>query len=122
MTARFRDTAFGQMARLLSGDKLFRYPDEIDLSLWEKSFSRGSPLTSSPQQEQADADCSTKESDMHDLDSRHLSANPVVEDSQEVCLVDWYGPDDPEVSAPKWFPRGQDNVSHTKIPESTKLA
>ena len=88
MTARLRDTAFGQMARLLSGKGLFRYPDEIDLSLWARSISRGSPLTSSPPPEQADADCTTKEFDTQDLDLRHLSANPVVEDGQEVCLVD----------------------------------
>ena len=103
MTARFRDTAFGLIVRFLSGNKFFRYPDEIDLSLWEKSLPRGSPSTSSPSQEQAEADPSTKESDTQDLDSRHRSANHVVEDGQDVCLVDWYGPDDPEVSAPNWF-------------------
>ena len=122
MTARLRDTAFGRMARLLSSKRLFRYLDEIDLSLWEEVPSRSSPLTSSPPQEQADADCTTKECDTQDRDLRHLSANPVVEDGQEVCLVYWYGPDDPEVSAPKCFSCDQDNISHTRVPESTKLA
>lgn len=103
MAARFRDTAFGQIVRFLSGNKLFRYPDEIDPSLWEKSLSRGSPSTSSPSQDHADADSSTKESDTQGLDSRRLSANHAVEDGQNVCLVDWYGPDDLEVSAPNWF-------------------
>ena len=103
MAARFRDTAFGQILRFLSGNKLFRYPDEIDLSLWEKSRPQGSPSTSSPSRGQADADSSTKEFDTQDIDSRHRSANHVVEDGQDVWLVDWYGLDDPEVSAPNWF-------------------
>ena len=102
MAARFRDTAFGQIVRFLSGNKLFRYPDEIDLSLVEKSLPRRSPSTSLPSQEQADAGTAIKESDPQDLESRPLSANHVVEDGHYVGLVDWYGPDDPEVSAPNW--------------------
>lgn len=31
-----RDTAFGQLVRLVSGNKLFQYPEEIDPSIWTR--------------------------------------------------------------------------------------
>lgn len=31
-----RDTAFGQLVRLVSGNKVFQYPEEIDPSIWTR--------------------------------------------------------------------------------------
>ncbi|KAF4622684.1 hypothetical protein G7Y89_g14345 [Cudoniella acicularis] len=75
MTTQFRDTKFGHLARFLSRNKLFQYPDEIDPSLWKM------PL----QQNKASA------------------ITGVVEDGKDIYLVDWYGPDDPE--NPQNWPR-----------------
>lgn len=36
MSATIRDTAFGQLVRLVSGKRLFKYPEEVDPSIWTK--------------------------------------------------------------------------------------
>lgn len=36
MSALIRDSAFGQIVRLLSRKRLFRYPEEVDSSSWQK--------------------------------------------------------------------------------------
>ncbi|KAL9610745.1 MAG: hypothetical protein Q9167_004564 [Letrouitia subvulpina] len=94
MTTQFRDTQFGHLVRFLSGHKLFRYPDEIDPSLWKKSLQQDTSSTSSRSPERPNA--SEKESDTPDGDLRDLNTKHVVEDGKDIHLVDWYGPDDPE--------------------------
>ena len=111
MTTQFRDTQFGHLVRFLSGNKLFRYPDEIDPSLWKQSLQRDTNLTSTRSGAQSSGseqskdtndltNASTKDFDTQNIDSQDLSVNHVVEDGKDIYLVDWYGPDDPEPSAP----------------------
>ncbi|KAL9080494.1 MAG: hypothetical protein Q9157_000728 [Trypethelium eluteriae] len=88
--AQLQTTIFGQLVRLLSGNKLFQYPDEIDPSLWKKSVHQDIGSTSTPTEEEANG--FAKESETQGAASqRH-----VTEDGQEIQLVDWYSPDDPE--------------------------
>lgn len=112
MALQFHTTIFGQLVRLLSGSKLFRYPDEIDPSIWNKSVQRdASPPSTSPG-EQAE---SSKESDTPDV----ALQNHAVEDGRDTLLVSWYGPDDPEVCTPD---DSTDFKSLTQITESPELA
>ncbi|KAI2623985.1 benomyl/methotrexate resistance protein [Hypomontagnella submonticulosa] len=87
MATQIRDTEFGHLVRLLS-QRLLRYPDEIDPSLWKRFLQRNTDSTSTPSGERVN--------DGQGIDLQDLSPNPVVDDGQDVCLVDWYGPDDPE--------------------------
>ncbi|ETS87893.1 hypothetical protein PFICI_01721 [Pestalotiopsis fici W106-1] len=108
MATFFRDTAFGQVVRLLSHRRLLRYPDEIDPLLWKKSL-----------QQHGAAGCSISDPGVESNSAQILSDNeeksPIrdprrqmgliengagpaqaVEDGRDVYLVGWYGPDDPE--------------------------
>ncbi len=90
-----QSTIFGQLMRLLSRGKLFRYPDEVDPSLWKRAVRQDRPDT-------------RKRSDNNN-DPAHGSDKEVLDDSpckqattdngigQDALLVDWYGEDDPEV-------------------------
>ncbi|KAI9658381.1 MAG: hypothetical protein M1821_002514 [Bathelium mastoideum] len=91
VAAQLQTTIFGQLVRLLSGNKLLRYPDEIDPSLWNKSGHQDTGSTSTPTEEQTHG--LAKESDTQGA----ASQNTVTPDGQEIQLVDWYGPDDPEM-------------------------
>ena len=108
MTTQFRNTQFGHLVRFLSGDKLFRYPDEIDPSLWWKSVRRDTRSTLPPSGEQSsisekrsDADDSNDDSstqlEAQEGDEQNQSTNDVSQHSKDVFLVDWYSPTDPEV-------------------------
>lgn len=93
MATQIRETAFGQLTRRLSNNRWFRYPDEVDPTLWEKylrdreSTTEEKHCRSSPSG--ADASSSGPEGPAGD-------GPRSVEDGQDVYLVDWYGPDDPE--------------------------
>ena len=117
MTTQLRDTQFGHLLRFLSGNKLFRYPDEIDPSLWKKSLQRDTTSPSTPSGEQTNA--SAQDFNKQDGDLQDRSGNHVVEDGKDTYLVDWYGPDDPEVSAPIGSMR---QVFLTQTSESPELA
>ena len=117
MTTQLRETQFGHLVRFLSGHKLFRYPDEIDPSLWKNSLQRDTTSTSTWSGEQTNA--STKECDTQDGGLQDRSGSHVVEDGKDIYLVDWYGPDDPEVSAPMGSMR---QAFLTQNPESPELA
>ncbi|OCK74224.1 MFS general substrate transporter [Lepidopterella palustris CBS 459.81] len=94
MATQFRDTQFGHLIRSVSGNKLFRYPDEIDPSLWKKSHQRDKSSTCARSEEQTNA--SSKDFDARDTDLEDVSVNDAVEDGNDIYLIDWYGPDDPE--------------------------
>lgn len=95
MTTQLRDTQFGHLLRSLSGNKLFRYPDEIDPSLWKEFLRRDT--TSTPTREQTNT--SVQDSKTQDGDLQDRNENDIVENGKDIYLVAWYGPDDPEVSA-----------------------
>jgi DHA1 family multidrug resistance protein-like MFS transporter len=91
MTFQFHTTIFGQLVRLLSGGKRFRYPDEVDPFLWKKAVR---------QDTLQHTNASPKES-ANDIQDGQVppKGGLVRKDDQHILLVDWYGPDDPEVSA-----------------------
>jgi len=91
---RLHATIFGQTMRLVSGQKLFQYPDEIDPTVWKKAVQQQD--TSTPVQTNVLAGDSDKEAQNSSSQSQELQADVEKNGSQEVLLVGWYGPDDPE--------------------------
>ncbi|KAE8452318.1 hypothetical protein EG329_001018 [Mollisiaceae sp. DMI_Dod_QoI] len=70
MQTLFRDTIFGQFLRLISSNKLLKYPDELDPALWKQLLPD-------------DGDSSSEK-------------RPDVEREKPFYLVIWYSPNDPE--------------------------
>ncbi len=99
MATQLRDTQIGHLIRLLSGKKLLPYPDEVDSSLWKKSALRPSPLESSqgPQIEKPPNTENPANNPIKDLEAETNGSNRVIENGKDIYLVEWYGPDDPEV-------------------------
>ena len=99
-TQLFRDTQFCHLVRLLSGNKLFRYPDENDPSLWEKSvfWKDTTSGQTEPGQQSSGVGRSEELETWDQIDLRQPSLNHTIEEGKDVYLIDWYGPDDPEVS------------------------
>lgn len=94
MEGLIRDTVFGYSLRLVSGNRLLKYPDEVNHSLWRHGI-----------EEDAIVD-SEKSSNGEEVKSIHL--------------VTWYGPEDPEVCPPStMIPNGLGKL--TNFSESTKL-
>lgn len=90
MAFRFHTTTFGQLVRLLSRNKVFQYPDEIDPLLWKRLFR---------QDALEHMDGSGREPSKNETTEDGIPQNTAFHDGeQEVLLVEWYGPDDPEVS------------------------
>lgn len=105
MTTQFRNTQFGHLVRFLSGNKLFRCPDEIDPSLWKKSLQRDATSISTRSGKQSGGSEKSKDpNDSTHASTKGFDAQDVNLQDQsvgkDIYLVDWYGPDDPEVSAP----------------------
>lgn len=90
MSFQFHTTTFGQLVRLLSGNRVLRYPDEIDPVLW-KRFLRQDTLEHT--------NVSGREPSKDEVAEDGIPQNTVLrDDDQEILLVEWYGQDDPEVS------------------------
>ncbi|KAM0523086.1 hypothetical protein ACHAPE_001578, partial [Trichoderma viride] len=88
MAFQFHTTTFGQLVRLLSGNKVFQYPDEIDPFLWKRFLHQDASEHmngpgQSPSKNEATEDGVLENNILHDGE-------------QEILLVEWYGPDDPE--------------------------
>ncbi|KAI8625428.1 MFS general substrate transporter [Xylariaceae sp. FL1651] len=79
-----RTTTFGELVRLLSAKKFLAYPDEIDSSLLKKGVRRDD----SEQKNGSATPRSEKEEDQNT--AIHNGSH------EEIFLVDWYDPDDPE--------------------------
>lgn len=98
MSTQFRDTHFGHLIRYLSGKRALRYPDEVNPLIWEKRihpFVRSE--CSKPQENQnSPHDTAANVSDIQDSTFYSLRE---LEGHQEIILVEWYGPDDPEVGS-----------------------
>lgn len=89
-----RDTVFGHSIRLTSGNKLLKFPDEMDPSLWKESAQRGTHGDLEKQRKLS----SSGNTAMDDSDNQNLDrADPGAENGKDIYLVDWYGPDDLEV-------------------------
>lgn len=111
-----RDTIFSHTLRLMTGGKVFKYPEEEDSSLWKKyvhteksanmaKYGQVQPPEDSEQQAREPQTRSSSSSTV--VPSRRsegvngASGHPIdKEKGKDVYVVDWYGPDDPEVSSP----------------------
>lgn len=91
MATQVRDTVFGHIARIVTSNKTFQYPDEVDPSLWKKALQTNTSSTPTPPSDKANEPQGVK---LQDLSPDH------VEDGRDIYLVDWYGSDDPEVCSP----------------------
>ncbi|KAF3764107.1 benomyl/methotrexate resistance protein [Cryphonectria parasitica EP155] len=98
-----RESFFGQCCRLVTGGRVFQYPEEVDSSLChryvneEKSTNMGlhgktgSPETnSSSSTDNIDARSNSQDA-LREKGRRYVDP----EKGKDVHIVDWYGPDDP---------------------------
>jgi len=86
MESHIRDTVFGHFLRLISNNRLLKFPDERDSSLWKQSVNQHAP--GSDAEKAPNPDPSNNSNDEVDCTS---------EANQDVYLVEWYSPEDPEV-------------------------
>ena len=110
-----RDTIFSHILRLLTGGRVFKYPEEEDPSLWKKyvhveksgNMARhGQPQAPERERgEQTRSDSSdTAVSEGEGRTVNEVSGHVVdKEKGKDVHVVDWYGPDDSEVSPLSWW-------------------
>ena len=124
MSALIRDSAFGQIVRAVSGKRLFKYPEEIDPSIWTKYLDAQKSAnlahhgsTEKPEegeQPSVGADVPKDEaqrqlpSGERSPNSRSSSQTQVGDDvnavsgvkvdqekGKDLHVISWYGPDDP---------------------------
>lgn len=114
-----RDTVFGDTVRLLSNNKLLKFPDEKDPKSW-KQFLHEEPIapTSTSEKETNLASSANNQTDSAAKQTGNVLESPPAGRSsehassceeavnsghtlnnaaQDVILIDWYGPSDPEV-------------------------
>jgi DHA1 family multidrug resistance protein-like MFS transporter len=106
-----RDTIFSHALRLMTGGKVFKYPEEEDSSLWKKyvhteksanmaKHGQVQPPTDNEQQSRSSSS-STVVPSRRSGGVNGASGHPIdKEKGKDVYVVDWYGPDDPEVRSP----------------------
>jgi DHA1 family multidrug resistance protein-like MFS transporter len=87
-----RTTVFGQAVRLASRNRLLRYPDELDPSLWKKWNEKTEPVPEQSAEEQEKHVSSTLPVTKGD------ALNCISAGEGKVLLVGWYGINDPEAS------------------------
>lgn len=92
MESFIRTTVFGQAVRLASRNRLLRYPDELDPSLWKKWTEKTEPAPEQSAEKQEKHVSSTPVNKGEDLNC--MSAG-----EGKVLLVGWYGINDPEASS-----------------------
>lgn len=115
-----RDSVFGHFVRMVSKNKAFQYAEEKDPSIWEKfvSAEKSGNMAhhgSVEPEEESDKDKETGTSN-NDSNSATSSSTQVgggeattvnkpsgkkvdAEKGRDLHMVDWYGPDDPDVSS-----------------------
>lgn len=101
MSVLIRDTQFGRLLRLLSRKRVLRYPDEVDPALWKSATQRASSSG--------------------DRDIERKNDTTINRTSEEVFMVDWSGPDDPEVSQHPNFDPKHSIILNEQRPEPTEL-
>ncbi|KAI1858546.1 uncharacterized protein JN550_012593 [Neoarthrinium moseri] len=95
MALHLQSTVFGQLMRLLSSRRVFKYPDEIDLSLWEKAVQQDDTYP------EPSGNASNTLQGTGAANGARLS--PISQGNHGNLIVGWYGPDDPE--NPQHWPR-----------------
>jgi hypothetical protein len=142
MKGLMRDTAFGQIVRLVSGRRFFKYSEEEDHELWKqfidekKSANLARHGTVEPPE---DDDEKEKDEDDHapredsdsssrtHVDGQINEASGVKVDPEkgrDINLVSWYGPNDPE-NPQNWtvsFPQPTNAFQIKIITNSTRPA
>lgn len=113
-----RDSIFGKCVRFVTRQKYFQYPEESDSSIWkqyidpDKSGNQALRTSSLPTQsgtDRGESDDERKNStdpekprDGSDSESPAPAGgnqdNAAAENGRDLQMVDWYGPDDPDVS------------------------
>ena len=94
MASLIRTTVFGQAMRLVSNNKMFRYPDELDPLLWNNWIEQNEPANAQSAKEQING---TSPKYPHKSGVDHRNDNPAREEN--VLLVGWYGVNDLEASS-----------------------
>ena len=98
-----RDSTFGKLVRVFTGNRLLRYPEEIDPSLWTECLK---PEPSVKDEEAATlADTEEDTFGLYAVMSQASRASRRLDSIASTTgvnrgtplLVDWRGPDDPEV-------------------------
>lgn len=110
MTTPIRDTQFGHLTRYLSGNTLLQYPDETDPSLYLTAVSSKTERLQCESSDPSNDLAGLHEADIEEpntatyniVNTELIDVGKVGEvchgiDGQASFLVDWYGPDDPEV-------------------------
>lgn len=118
-----RDTAFGQIVRLVTKNRVFQYPEEQDPEHWKQYLNEEKsayiahhgttepPVDESQQELQgargirtrdAQGDSATDSRESMATEDTYNEASGVRVDQEkgrDKNVVDWYGPNDPEVPA-----------------------
>lgn len=93
----FRGTFLGHFIRVISNEKLLRYPEENDPSLFTVYLVK---------EEESQTDRSKEQREQHHRQANGLEKERIssgdpkkgLRNRGDPMIVDWYGPDDPEVS------------------------
>lgn len=111
MEFHMQSAIFGQLVRWMSRNGMFKYPDEIDPSLWKSAVQRNSsqelqqscqsrgPERISGQIDRPEGRIQKGEALSQDVEKDAQSTLP-SDGHDGVLVVGWYGPDDPEASDP----------------------
>lgn len=118
----FRDTVAGQLLRLVTGNRILQYPEEIDPSIWQRYINTeksenmarvGSSNLPPPLSKEEEEKNDDHQQQSASTESRHTSASSSStniadannhptktkidpEEGRDLDIVDWYGPTDPE--------------------------
>ena len=110
-----RDSVFGQIVRQITRNKVFQFPEERDASLCER-YINVDKSGNMAQHGTVEADIGKeKDTDRNNLSSSRTSSSTQVEEGaavngpsqkpvdqekgRDLDMVDWYGPEDPDVSS-----------------------
>jgi DHA1 family multidrug resistance protein-like MFS transporter len=106
-----RDSAFGQIVRLITRNNVFQFPEERDASLCERYIDaeklgnmahHGTVEAETEKETHVNNLASSRTSSSTQVDERAAvngaSQKPVdPEKGRDLNMVDWYGPEDPDV-------------------------
>jgi DHA1 family multidrug resistance protein-like MFS transporter len=97
-----RDSPFGHIVRLVTRNKVFQYPEERDPELWKKYVNQEK---SGYMAHHGTAEAPEEESE--ELQNAQGASGVKVdpEKGKDKHVIDWYGPEDPQVRAPPRYQR-----------------
>lgn len=124
MSTQIRDTQFGYLVRAISKNRRYRYPDELETFFWKtqlqqqvKPLPSARPGPRSQDWDESKAEDNATDTPTYGIASQVFEADNDAGPDNEVYLVDWYGPDDPEVRCNTFRREAFSNI----ILESSKL-